>query len=238
MTTTFTLSRDDIITMALRKVGVLDLTSSASATQLTVYSQLLNVMLKAWQSKGIKIWTINEYAVSLTANKNTYIISPTGPDVTANKPLKVIQAWLRNNQTTPALDIPMRIISRQEYNILSSKATTGITNSVLLIPGTSSSTLKVWLSPDTNVQTNYSLWIVVQEPIADVLSNVQTSFPQEWMQALVWNLAAEIGMDVGLSEQRLSLIEAKAQQYKTEMEDWDVEAESTFFAPDYRSTYK
>jgi len=234
MSTTFTLSRDDIITLALRKLGVLDIEGVASASQLTNHSLVLNMILKAWQSKGMKLWTVKEYAIPLLSNTNVYTIGPTGT-IIQNKPLKLIQAWLRNESVTPNVDLPMNIISRQEYNILSAKNSQGIANSVFLTPNNTDSTLKVWLSPDTNTATNYKLWIVVQEAISDVNSNVATDFPNEWMQSLVWNMAAELAMDYGIPDQRMQLIAMQAAKYKEEMEDWDVEYNSTFFQPDMRA---
>jgi len=234
MSTTFTLSRDDIITLALRKLGVLDIEGVASAAQLTNHSLVLNMMLKAWQSKGMKLWTVKEYSLPLVANTNVYTIGPAGT-VVQNKPLKLIQAWLRNESVSPNVDLPMNIISRQEYNILSAKNSQGIANSVFLTPNSTDATLKVWLSPDTNTATNYKLWIVVQEAISDVNSNVATDFPNEWMQSLVWNMAAELAMDYGIPDQRMQLIAMQAAKYKEEMEDWDVECNSTFFQPDMRA---
>ena len=53
----------------------------------------------------------NAYNIGITKTVNT------------DKPLKVIQAWIRD--TTSNVDVPMRILTKQEYSILGNKTTSG-----------------------------------------------------------------------------------------------------------------
>jgi hypothetical protein len=53
---------------------------------------------------------------------------------------------------------------------------------------------------------------------------------------LVWNLADQLSMEYGVPMNARQEIAQRAVAYKTQMSDWDVEAYSTFFAPDFRST--
>ena len=59
-TTTFTVTRDQIIEAALRSLSVLEEGAQPSATTLENSSFSLNLILKKWQSEGMKIWTIKE----------------------------------------------------------------------------------------------------------------------------------------------------------------------------------
>lgn len=54
----FVVTRDDIISAALRKLGVLAEGQSPSTNQLTAASQALNVMLKAWKSDSLPLWYV------------------------------------------------------------------------------------------------------------------------------------------------------------------------------------
>src|SRR5512139_1194630 len=72
MTTTYSVSRDQIISTALRKLQVLELGVTADSDTLTNASLSFNLMIKAWQTQGIKLWTVQEYVVPLTASQNMY----------------------------------------------------------------------------------------------------------------------------------------------------------------------
>jgi hypothetical protein len=51
----------------------------------------------------------------------------------------------------------------------------------------------------------------------------------------VWNLADQMSMEYGVPMNARQEIALRANAYKTQLVDWDVEASSTFFSPDYRS---
>lgn len=323
MTTTYTISRDSIINSALRKLQVLELGTTPDSDTVDNAAEALNVMIKAWQTQGIKLWTIQNYTVSLTASTNSYTIgntqevtgtvtisqaapaeitytdhglladtpvvftttgalpagltagttyyiktivdadtftvsatsggtaitttdagsgthtititTPTSVTQTNNKPLKIIQAWMRNTSVTPNIDTPVTIMSRQEYNLLGSKASTGMVNSIWYDPNTTYGTVYTWMAPDTTTATNYTLYLVGQRPITDVWhSSDIPDFPNEWMQALVWGLADELALEYGCHVNHRQEIMLKAEKYRKDMEDWDVETSSTFFSPDMR----
>lgn len=235
-TTTFNMTRDDIIEASLRTLGVLDLGSTPDAATVKSASNILNMMLKDWETDGIKLWTTTQVLVPYVPGQVTYTIGPDpSNDVQTDKPLRLIQAFLRNNSMSPAVDIPMIIISNQEYNFLGSKFSTGTTNSVFYKPLRDHGELKVFLAPDVNTASNYLLHLNVQRPIYDInKANEDFDFPSEWFQALRWGLASEMVFDFGLSDARASLIIQRAQQYKDRLMAWDVEYASTFFQVDQR----
>jgi len=318
MSTVFSVTRDQIISSSLRKLQVLELGTTPDADTVTNASQTLNIMIKAWQTQGIKLWTIQEYAVPLVAAQNTYklgttrvkagtvtisqatpalvtyassglttgtpivftstgglptgltigttyyvrttptadtftvaltvggvaintssagtgvhtatITTPVVVDVTTDKPLKVIQAWLRNTSVTPNIDTPVQILSRQEYNVLGSKSATGQVNSIWYDPRVTHGEVKTYLTPDATTATNYRLYMVGQQPIGDILLSTDIpDFPTEWMQALVWGLADELAIEYGCHVNLRQEINNKAERYKNDLADWDVETTSTYF---------
>ena len=91
-TTTFTVTRDQVIEAAMRGLSVLEEGGQPSATSVQNASLSLNLIIKNWQKDGIKLWTISEIALPLVANQTSYSIGPSGCDLTSPKPLKVIQA--------------------------------------------------------------------------------------------------------------------------------------------------
>ena len=281
-TTTFSVTRNDIIYASLRLLGVLEEGAIPSATAIENASLVLNMLIKDWMTDGIKLWTVNEIVLPLVANQTTYTIGPDyNNDLVTDKPLRLIQAFLRDGDTpepiittvtgdaalndnqvdllsingnldpipTPSIvwpdlnntsavvtDIPMYLLSEQEYNILGAKFSTGQINSVFYKPLVTYGQLKVFLTPDTNIQENYKLHLTVQRPIQDITAANQTfDFPQEWYQSLRWGLAAELAADYGLTETRITGIISRSESYKQRLMGWDVEWASTFFQPDQRS---
>ena len=111
-TTTFSVTRNNIIESSLRLLGVLEEGAQPTAQAIENASMVLNMMLKDWQTDGIKIWTIHEMIIPLVNNQTSYTIGPaSGNDVIADKPLRLIQSFLRNISVTPNVDLPMTIIS-------------------------------------------------------------------------------------------------------------------------------
>lgn len=323
-TTTFTVTRDQIIESALRSLAVLEEGAQPSATTIENSSFSLNLILKKWQSEGIKLWTVVEYVLPLVNSKNSYTIGPSAAyDLNADKPLRVIQAFLRNQTSptngvgqisllsggstytsqptnpvnatggasgaggatfnltftgdvvtgvalqangggyavgdvltmqggafvTPAtvtvdslyntfIDLPMNLISQQEYNILGSKQSQGTTNSVYYKPWRDYGEVKVFLSPNANVAEDYELHLTVQRPIMDITKpNENFDFPSEWFLALKWALVAELASDYEKTINDKQYYEQKALSLKNELMDWDIEWTSTYFQPDVRGGF-
>ena len=238
-TSTYSITRDQIIITALRKLGTVepaDTTSTIDSNIVTNCAQALNLMVKQWMTEGIKLWTVTDYTLTLVASQTSYIIGPSGPDLVADKPLRLIQGLLRNISVTSYIDTPLQILSKQEYTTLGSKFSTGIANSVYLNPGLTSATVKFFLTPDTSTATNYQAILTCQRPIYDIsLSSDVPDFPNEWMQALVWGLADQLSLEYGLPVNHRQEVLLRAEKYKMQLMDWDVEYESTFFQPDSRN---
>ena len=96
-TTTFSITRNDLISASLRGLGVLEESAQPTANMIENASLVLNMMLKDWMTDGIKMWTVEEYTIPLKTNQTDYTIGPSSSyDVNKNKPLRVIQAFLRN----------------------------------------------------------------------------------------------------------------------------------------------
>ena len=236
-TTTFSVTRNDIITSALRVLGVIEIGAQPDAATIENASLVLNMMMKDWQTDGIKLWTITELILPLEEGQLSYNIGPdSSNDLVTDKPLRLIQSFLRNTGVTPPTDMPMTIISQKEYNDLGSKQSTGTTNSIYYWPYLTYGTVTLFLDPDQNTEDNYQLHLTVQRPIQDITQANQTfDFPSEWYQSLRWGLASELAPEYGL-DQKAALITQRAEQYKQRLMAWDVENTSTFFQPDIRST--
>jgi hypothetical protein len=247
MSSTYTVTRDQIITLALGRLGVLEIGDSPDTNSINNASMTLNLLIKQMSIDGLKLWKVSELIVPLTNNKTSYVLGGStsslmydalAPTVAiTDKPLKVIQGFYRNLQTTPYVDTPVMLVSKQEYNVLGSKFSTGTTNTIFYDPRNLNGVLYVYLTPDSNAQTNLQLHLVAQMPLNDLsLSTDIPDFPNEWMNCLVWTLADELALQYGVPMNARQEITQRSMMYKEKLSDWDVEASSTFFAPDFRST--
>ena len=247
MSSTYTVTRDQIITLALRKLGVLEIGATPDTETIANASMSLNLLIKMMSTDGLKLWKISELIIPITANQTSYILGGStstlmydslNPTVAiTDKPLKVIQGFYRNLQNSPPIDVPVMMISKQEYNILGSKKSTGVANTLFYDPRKLNGVLYVYLTPNTYSQTNLQLHLIAQMPLDDLNSALEVpDFPNEWMNCLVWNLADQMSMEYGVPMNARQEIALRANAYKTQLTDWDVEASSTFFMPDYRSS--
>jgi hypothetical protein len=233
MSTTFSVTRDQVILAAFRKLGIVepqDTIASIDPTLVTNAAFNLNLIIKQMATKGIKLWTISEITLPLVANQKSYTIGPTGSNLVSDKPIKVIQAFLKNTSVTPNIDTPVRIISQQEYKLLGSKSATGTTNSIYPDIGKTQTTVNVWLMPDTNTSTNYTLHLTVQKQLDDLsASSTIVDFPNEWYNALVWTLADDLAIEFEVPVNHRQEFSQRASTYRDQLEEWDVEYASTFF---------
>ena len=239
MSTNYSITRDEIILSALRKLGAVepaDTSSTIDENIVTNCAQALNLMVKQWMTEGIKLWTVQEITFPLVLSQTSYTVGPSGCNVTSDRPLRILQAWIRNTVLNPDIDIPLNILSRQEYNMLGSKFSTGTANSIWLNPGPTSSTVKLFLTPDATAVATYTVYMVVQKPITDIsTASSVPDFPNEWMQALVWGLADQLALEYGLPVNHRQEVLMKAEKYRELLVDWDIENESVFFTPDVRN---
>jgi hypothetical protein len=247
MSSTYTVTRDQVISLALRKLGVLEIGDTPDANTLSNAAMSLNLLIKQLSTDGLKLWKISELIIPLTSGQTSYTLGGSSSNLMydalnptvaiTDKPLKVIQGFYRNKQVTPNIDTPVMIVSKQEYNILGSKFSTGTANTIFYDPRKLNGVLYVYLTPDINAQTNLELHIIAQMPLDDISASSDIpDFPNEWMNCLVWNLADQLALEYGVPMNARQEIAQRAGTYKTLLSDWDVEASSTFFQPDFRST--
>jgi hypothetical protein len=226
---------------------VLEIGDQPDANSISNASMSLNLLIKQLNTEGLKLWKNSELIIPLTANKTVYTLGGAGSDLMydslapttpiTDRPLKAIQGFYRNLSTVPNIDTTLMLLSKQEYNTLGSKFSTGTANSVFYDIKALNGLLYVYLTPDSYSQTSLELHLVAQMPLNDVnKSSDVPDFPNEWMNCLVWNLADQLSLEYGVPMNTRQEIASRALLYKQQLTDWDVEASSTFFQPDFRFT--
>jgi hypothetical protein len=224
--TDFNVTRDQVIAGALRLCGALGQGETPTATQVSEAAEALNMLVKAWQADGMPLWVIKNYTLTLVSGTNTYTISP--------KLLKVIQAFNHNTQTN--IDIPMRIVTRQEYNVLGNKTSTGNPIQVFSSPELTNTVIKVFPTPDSTSASQNQIVLVYQKQFDDLDSaSDNLEFPNEWFEAVKYGLATRMAGEYGVSlDDRRQLLN-EANMIKQEALSFGTEEGSFFFQADRKN---
>jgi hypothetical protein len=222
------MTSDAIVNAALRKLAVLGDGGSPSSTQLSNGTQALNVMLKTFQAKGMPLWVISEYLVTLTATKS-YTFSE-GTNIPA--PLKVTQATLVDNLAGTI--IPMNQKTHLDYNLLPSTVATGAPIHYWYEPLNQTGVLHIWPTPDDYSIANRQIKLVYQKPFQDVVSGTDNlDFPQFWLEAIIYGLAHRLGPEFGIPLQDRQDYARQAEYFLQEALSFGTEEGSLFLQPDW-----
>ena len=244
MAQSFYPTASNVIDSALRAIAVADPEGglTPSTTERTNALTALNYIVTSWQADGMQVWCQKQASYVLTA-ASSYTVGPGGNIVIA-RPLSVTQAWLRDTSTNP-IDIPINMIDRSTYNMLSSKSSVGAPNQLFYDPeydrdatnngANAKGKIYVWPTPDSTIVTNYDLYFIYTRPIEDFNAVTDTlDFPQYWFNAIKWNLAHQLAFEYGIPVEILDRIGRLAEEEKGKAMAFDTEQDSVFFQPDTR----
>lgn len=195
-------SANDIISASLRKLGVLAVEAGETPTAAAATAGLddLNMMLKSWATRRLVARALTLLGpFTLVAADRDYTIAASGGNFTAACPLSVLSAYYRDPDD---YDYPLRILTREEYDGYHDKAvTTGAPDALFFDPGatqqaTRTGTIYVYPVPDS--ADTYKLYIEALVSLTSfaALTTVYT-LPDEYLEAIVYNLAVRLAPDYG-----------------------------------------
>lgn len=113
----------NLINSSLRLVGVIGEGESATSAQASDAVVILNEILDTFNAKGANLSSTSESSCPLIAGQAVYFVGPTGDIVVANgRPSLIKNAFIRDN-SSPANDYQLTLITSGEYATLTSKDT-------------------------------------------------------------------------------------------------------------------
>lgn len=201
------LSRDDLINASLRKLVVLGLGQTADATQLTNGAQALNAIVSELAGMGMPLWKRLDYTLTLTPGTNSYTFG-VGQTVNVAYPLHLYQA---RTQTSPSFEteIECNIMSFMDFNLLPSSSEGTVVN-VNYQPKVNLGVLRVWPTPTVADQ----LVVTYQAPFDVFTAGANTpDFPQEFNQAIIYQLALAQADEYGVPEGKKGWLEKQAEKH-------------------------
>lgn len=175
------------ITFALKKLRVIAENEDPTADQAADAMIELNLMLKGWQ-KHESLWRMTEGSITLIASTYSYALS-----TAATIPHRVISARYRDAN---ARDLPMELMTREEYYNLPLKSTNGIPTQYWVDYARAYPTFYIWqgLASVTTETIKYT-YQAKQDDI-DSLDN-DINVRQEFFEVVGYNLAGRLADDYG-----------------------------------------
>lgn len=220
----FDQSATEIIKDALILIGGLEDDETATASQADYALRMLNRMFKAWSVKGLKAWQWREATLTLVAAQQSYELGA-GGDLVINRPLEIANA----RRVVDGVETEIAIRSRNEYMNQPEKDSEGEPVYVYFDPQLTTSILYVWPAPADADSIKFSYKSYLED--VDSLANT-TSFPAEWLDAIVYNLALRLMPMYDVSGEDKSWITNMALQFLSEAETNDADQGSVFLQPE------
>ena len=182
MATTGTMLVREVVTAALRKLNITNVGDDPDAEDAELAMTALNRMLKAWQNRGYNVWAVSQLSVTLTTAAS-YVMSPV-------RPLRILGARFSRN----GVEIPMQVMTRDEYDMLPQKLSTGTPTTYYYDRQREAAKLYVW--PVLTVAAGEVLNITYERETDDITSLDQVlDLPGEYFDAAVYGLAARLSDD-------------------------------------------
>jgi hypothetical protein len=146
-----------------------------------------------------------------------------------NRPLRVLDAQRRDSSGS---ETPMIMVAHETYQQIPNKTDTGKTNQVYYQPEIPDGFVYLWPEPETSAD---ALRITCLFPIEDFdASSNNPDLPQEWLDALTWNLAKQLMPSYATPADVAGLVREEAAIAYAVVSAWDRETAPTTFEPDFQ----
>jgi len=218
----YQLTRDELITASLRKLGVISEGQTPTAQNLADGQVALNSTLAQLRAVGMPLWSRAEY--TFTPTTSTYTIG-TGYTLNTPYPVKLLQAVRREN----GANIPMEIEGREDFNIYPTSSG-GSPLKVNYQQFVNYGIISFWPSPSaTNTST---VTLVYQRPFQFFTASGQTlDFPEEWYNAIIYSVAVLLAPEWGVPLPDRQVLKSEAKDYIETAQMTGQEAGSFFVSP-------
>lgn len=207
----YSTSRDFIITEAFRKIGALGDGVPLDSTRLSIGAGVLSPMVQSFSSYGLLIWTLDRITIPLNYwnGQPKLTIGPAAQYRTPYKPLKCLEA-VRNDDLS---SVDMIKLANRDYETQTNKTTTGVPTMFYYKPNAYEGEIYLWQPPDDYWSNNGSITFVFQRQIQDLTTSTdEPDFPQEWTEALIYQLAIRLAPNYGLAPNDRGMLKQEAKE--------------------------
>ncbi len=181
----------DLISKALRDVGLLASGETADANDAQETLDMLNDLLDSWCLEDLMLYYSTVLTIPLVAGTISYTIGATG-DLVAVRPIEILRAMLR---TTDNLDIPIDTCSFENYQDIIQKVTTGTYPTVLAYqPTYPNGTVYLWQAPAAGL----TLRLIVNSQLVQIADlDTVIDLPPGYRKCINDNLVVPLAIKAG-----------------------------------------
>lgn len=225
--TIYQVGRDAIITAALRKLAVIAKGQTPDAEDIADASMALNMLVAEFRVAGMPLWARKQYSFTPVAGQKTYQIG-LGKTFNVPYPIHVLQAFRQDS--TSATKIYMEVISNFNFNLYPTNSG-GTPIQLNYQPFINYGEINLWPVPDA-AATSSTVTIVYQSPFQYFDASTDTmDFPEEWYNALVYNLANNLAPEWAIPLEDRRMLKAEAQEHLQNALSNGTEDGSVFIQP-------
>lgn len=179
----------DLITDALKNLGVVSGTETPTADAAADGLTALNRMLDSWNTESLNIYTISAATYPLVQGQMIYQIGPTATDFVTTRPQKIKNANIILN-TTPTTRIALTLIDDDQWAAIKQQQVQSNIPQVLYNDGSwPNSNLYLWGQPAAGLSIELYTWQLLTS-IANLTDDV--SLPPGYEEAILYNLAVRL----------------------------------------------
>lgn len=177
-----------IITAAMRKLGAIASGEALSPDEAADGLSALNLMLESWSNEQLLVVSKVREVFALSGAQ-TYTMG-TGGTWNTSRPQKIEEAYLQLVSSSPALELPMEILTKEQYAEIALKALTSTFPSCLYADyAYPLCTISVWPVPTENDNVVLYSW----KPLSKFSAlTTEISLPPGYEEALIYNLAVRL----------------------------------------------
>lgn len=219
-------TRDDLVTAAHYKLGVIADGSTLTASQLSRGTMALNQAVAILRAKGMPLWARANFTFTPISGTASYNIG-TGQTLNTPYPLKMLQCIRLSSDGTR---IDMEIESSYNFNQLPTNSG-GIPIKMLYHPQVNVGIVRLWPTPDSTI-TGTTITMTYQRPFQYFINAGDTAdFPEEWYLALIYKTASILAPEWGVPIGDRNMLMGEAQGYTEEALSMGTEDASMFIQP-------
>ena len=185
MAVTATSTVRDIVTDAYLDIRVGQIGSQVDAGRAAFAVRHLNRIMKEWQ-------LLDDAPDFLKASMTVTLTSSASYTMAPERPMRLLSVRLRRN----GIDLPMQRMTRDDYDTMPDKATTGTPTQFYYDRQREDALLYVW--PVLSPVGGETLQITYEREFDDVDINASIDLPVEWYNVAVRQLAARLGPAFGV----------------------------------------
>ena len=250
-TTTFSMTANQIVTKAFSKIGVKIAEQDLQAHEYQDGQDALNLMIPVASTVGMvagdyigiqldakvrhwsRIATVDS-DIQVTIDDLTLGHSVSGSTVftfttLVQRPNRILS--FRRKTFGDNNEVPVTSWSRNQYFNQVNKVSQGTVVNCYYSPQLTNGRLYVW---QTASSVNDFVRFTFERPLEAITSGTETlDFPEEWQEAIIYNLAARLTDEYDTPPVKMQSINGKAIQFLDDLLGWDEEMESLNLQPDF-----